>query len=163
MLCNAIAAYQASNYWNEFTNYIETPYSLIVVSNDNTMGNAIVVKQPTCQDITAQVQAQALPGYEFVKWSDGFTENPHTIYVTSDTTITAEFRVASTPVENIFNSQISFYTTDGRLHIEGATTENYHILDAAGRLIYSGNATTLTLPRGIYLITMGGEVEKIVL
>ena len=160
MPCNAVAAYQASNYWNEFTNYIETPYSLIVVSNDNTMGNAIVVKQPTCQDITAQVQAQALPGYEFVKWSDGFTENPHTVYVTSDTTIIAEFRVASTPVENIFNSQISFYTTDGRLHIEGVESD-YQIYTTTGQCVYSGKATTLTLPRGIYLITINGKTDKL--
>ena len=227
--CNAVVAYQASNYWNKFTNYTETPYSLTVVSNDNTMGNAGVIKQPTCQDIIAQVQAQALPGYEFVKWSDGFTENPHTIYVTSDTTITAEFRKINEEPEdkhNIFivesadktqgdvtititanaikgfdfshwsdgstenprivtldenielyayfkvaeatnleTSKISsanIYTTNGTLHIEGATG-NYHILDAAGRLIYFGNASTLTLPRGIYLVTMGGEVEKIVL
>ena len=158
--CNAVAAYQASNYWNEFTNYIETPYSLIVVSNDNTMGNAIVVKQPTCQDITAQVQAQALPGYEFVKWSDGFTENPHTIFVTSDTTITAEFRVASTPVENIFNSQISFYTTDGTLHIEGVESD-YQIHTTTGQCVYSGKETTLTLPRGIYLITINGKTDKL--
>ena len=158
--CNAVAAYQASNYWNEFSNYIETPYSLIVVSNDNTMGNAIVVKQPTCQDITAQVQAQALPGYEFVKWSDGFTENPHTVYVTSDTTITAEFRVASTPVENIFNSQISFYTTDGTLHIEGVESD-YQIYTTTGQCVYSGKATTLTLSRGIYLITINGKTDKL--
>ena len=227
--CNAVATYQASNYWNEFTNYIETPYSLIVVSNDNTMGNAIVVKQPTCQDITAQVQAQALPGYEFVKWSDGFTENPHTIFVTSDTTITAEFKKINEEPENKHNifivesadktqgdvtititakaikgfefshwsdgstenprivtldenielyayfkvadatnvetskiSSANIYTTNGTLHIEGATTD-YHILDAAGRLIYSGNASTLSLPRGIYLVTINGETHKIVL
>ena len=227
--CNAVAAYQSSNYWNEFSNYLESPYSLTVVSNDNTMGNAVVIKQPTCQDIIAQVQAQALPGYEFVKWSDGFTENPHTIYVTSDTTITAEFRKINEEPEdkhNIFivesadktqgdvtititanaikgfdfshwsdgstenprivtldenielyayfkvaeatnletskRSSANIYTTNSTLHIEGATSD-YHILDTAGRLIYSGNATTLTLPRGIYLITMGGEVEKIVL
>ena len=66
-----------------------------------------------------------------------------------------------TNVENSIEC-IEIYTTNGTLHVEGAT-ENYHILDAAGRLIYSGNATTLQLPRGIYLITMGGEVEKIVL
>lgn len=227
--CNAVAAYQASNYWNEFSNYLESPYSLTVISNNNTMGNAIVIKQPTCQDITAQVQAQALPGYEFVKWSDGFTENPHTIFVTSDTTITAEFKKINEEPEdkhnifivesadktqgdvtititakaikgfefshwsdgstenprivtldenielyayfkvadatNVETSKISsanIYTTNGTLHIEGATTD-YHILDAAGRLIYSGNASTLSLPRGIYLVTINGETHKIVL
>ena len=225
--CNAVENYKASNFWNSFSNFKANPYSLTVKTNNNTMGEAFIIKQPNCQDITAQVQAQALPGYEFVKWSDGFTENPHTIYVTRDTTITAEFRKINEEPENKHNifivesadktqgdvtititanaikgfdflhwsdgstenprnvtlednvelyayfkvadatnvetskiSSANIYTTNGTLHIEGAT-ENYHILDAAGRLIYSGNATTLTLPRGIYLITMGGEVEKI--
>ena len=89
--CGAMAAYQGSTYWNEFTNYIESPYSLSVEVNDNTMGMAVVAKQNTCTDITAIVQAQARPGYEFVKWSDGFTENPHTVFVMEDMTITAEF------------------------------------------------------------------------
>lgn len=229
MPCNAVEDYKASNHWNSFSNFKANPYSLTVKTNNNTMGEAFIIKQPNCQDITAQVQAQALPGYEFVKWSDGFTENPHTIYVTRDTTITAEFRKINEEPENKHNifivesadktqgdvtititanaikgfefshwsdgstenprivtldenielyayfkvaeatnvetskiSSANIYTTNNTLHIEGAT-ENYHILDAAGRLIYSGNATTLTLPRGIYLITMGGEVEKIVL
>ena len=67
-----------------------------------------------------------------------------------------------TDLETSKISSANIYTTNGILHIEGAT-DDYHILDAAGRLIYSGNASTLQLPRGIYLITMGGEVEKIVL
>ncbi len=59
-------------------------------------------------------------------------------------------------------SSANIYTQNGTLHIEGVT-ENYHIIDASGRLIYSGNATTLQLPRGIYLVNINGEVEKIVL
>ena len=160
--CSAVADYQASNYWNEFTNFVENPHTLTAIANDETMGIVTIIKQATCQDITSQIVAQPLPGYEFVKWSDGFTENPHTIYVTDDTTITAEFRVASTPVENTTDSNIQIFTTNNTLHIEGAQTD-YHILDVAGRLIYSGNATTLTLPRGIYLITIAGETQKIIL
>ena len=160
--CNAVATYQASNYWNEFTNYIESPYSLSVNVNDNSMGVAVITKQNTCADVTAQVQAQALPGYEFVKWSDGFTENPHTIYVTSDTIITAEFRVASTPVENITDNQTSVYSIDGILHIDGLTTD-YQIYNVSGQLVYIGKETTLSLPRGIYLIVINGNTQKIAL
>ena len=227
--CNAVEDYKASNHWNSFSNFKANPYTLTVNTNNNTMGEAFVIKQPNCQDIIAHILAQALPEYEFVKWSNGFTENPYTIYVTRDTTITAEFRkikeepedkhntfivesadktqgdvtitITANAIEgfefsywsdgstenprivtldenielyayfkvaeatNLETSKISsanIYTTNGTLHIEGAT-DDYHILDAAGRLIYSGNASTLQLPRGIYLITMGGEVEKIVL
>ena len=59
-------------------------------------------------------------------------------------------------------SSTNIYTTNGTLHIEGAIAD-YHILDAVGRLIYSGNATTLQLPRGIYLVTINGETQKVVL
>ena len=104
-------------------------------------------------------------GYTFDKWSDGNTDNPRKIIVTEDVNLIAILKSnsPSTNLDSNLNTKIRIYTTNGTLHIEGATTENYHILDAAGRLIYSGNATTITLPRGIYLITMGGEVEKIVL
>ena len=161
--CSAVADYQASNYWNEFTNFVENPYTLTAVANDETMGVVTIIKQPTCQDITSQIVAQPLPGYEFVKWSDGSTENPYEFYITENTELYAYFKVAeATNVETSKISSANIYTTNGTLHIEGATSD-YHILDAAGRLIYSGNATTLTLPRGIYLVTINGEVEKIVL
>ena len=112
------------------------------------------------------IEAIAIEGFEFDGWSDGNTDNPRTIVLTEDTKLYAYFRMAQggnpTDLENSKISSANIYTTNGTLHIEGATYD-YHILDAAGRLIYSGNATTLQLPRGIYLITIGGEVEKIVL
>ena len=228
--CGAMAAYQGSTYWNEFTNYIESPYSLSVEVNDNTMGMAVVAKQNTCTDITAIVQAQARPGYEFVKWSDGFTENPHTVFVMEDMTITAEFakegalegdnenrifivesadetqgnvkiaitaeaiegfvfdhwsdgctenpRVVTldddvelyayfvieteTDVENSRITSAEVYSNNGMLHVEGAE-EDYHVLDAAGRSVYSGCDAAVSLPRGVYVVVVGDEVEKVVL
>ncbi len=232
--CNAVATYQASTYWNEFTNYIESPYSLSIKVNDNSMGIAVIIKQNSCIDVTAQVQAQALPGYEFVKWGDGFTENPHTLFVTENMTITAEFkkigeepedkpgegeihnnfivesadktqgnvkititaeaiegfefdhwsdgstenprvvtldadvelyayfRVAGTGLENSVISSANVYGNNGTLYVEGAETD-YYVLDAAGRLIYSGRESALSLPRGVYVVNVGGEVQKVVL
>ena len=232
--CNAVAAYQASTYWNEFTNYIESPYSLSIKVNDNSMGIAVIIKQNSCTDVTAQVQAQALPGYEFVKWSDGFTENPHTLFVTENMTITAEFRkigeepedkpgeeekhnnfivesadktqgaveititaeaiegfefdhwsdgstenprvvtldadvelyayfrVAGTGLENSVISSANVYGNNGTLYVEGAETD-YHVLDMAGRLIYTGRDAQLQLPCGVYMVAIGGEVQKVVI
>ena len=231
--CGAMAAYQGSTYWNEFTNYIESPYSLSVEVNDNTMGMAVVTKQNTCTDITAIVQAQARPGYEFVKWSDGFTENPHTVFVMEDMAITAEFApmtkeynvsvvcdetmgivigggtykegesiiieaiakegyhfvkwsdgnienprtiVVTEDVElmakfeeddktmddNVDESSVIVYVQDGVIYIEGADAD-YNVFDASGRLIYTGRDAQLQLPRGVYVIAVGGEVEKVVI
>ena len=121
---------------------------------------------PNMGGVKITLTAEPIKGFEFVGWSDGSTENPYEFYITENTELYAYFQIiqGETPVD-LETSKISsanIYTTNGTLHIEGAT-ENYHILDAAGRLIYSGNATTLTLPRGIYLVTINGEVEKIVL
>ena len=66
-----------------------------------------------------------------------------------------------TNVENTFEN-ISIFTTNGTLHIEGAENE-YQIHTATGQLVYSGNDATLSLPRGIYLVTIAGKTEKVVL
>ncbi|MBO5085610.1 MAG: hypothetical protein J6A44_03885, partial [Paludibacteraceae bacterium] len=194
---------------------------------------AVVTKQNTCTDITAIVQAQARPGYEFVKWSDGFTENPHTVFVMEDMAITAEFApmtkeynvsvvcdetmgivigggtykegesiiieaiakegyhfvkwsdgnienprtiVVTEEVElmaefeeddktmddNVDESSVIVYVQDGVIYIEGADAD-YNVFDASGRLIYTGRDAQLSLPRGVYMIAVGGEVEKVVL
>ena len=112
------------------------------------------------------IKAVAIEGFEFDRWSDDNTENPRTIVLPEDTKLYAYFKMSSgeNPV-NLETSKIqsaNVYTNNGILHVEGAET-NYHVLDAAGRLIYSGNASTLSLPRGIYLITINGETQKIVL
>ncbi len=134
---------------------IEEHNNFIVESANETHGNVKIT-----------ITAEAIEGFEFDQWSDGNTENPRIVTLDEDIELYAYFRMAQggTPVDLEISkiSSANIYTTNGTLHIEGATTD-YHILDAAGRLIYSGNATTLTLPRGIYLVTMGGEVEKIVL
>ena len=140
----------------------ETAYTLTVNVNDVNMGVAVTTKQATCSDITAQVQAQSKPGYKFVGWSDGFTENPHTIFVTEDMTITAEFAKEEVDVENVQITSTNVYSRNGILHVEGAETD-YYVLDMAGRLVYSGRDTELQLPRGVYLVSIKGEVQKIIL
>ena len=225
--CIAFEAYKASSYWNEFSNYDVNTYRVSIDVNDEIMGNAHVVRQATCDDVTALVQAQPQPGYKFVKWSDGFVENPHVVYVKKDTELIAEFAEIDSDVNNVcivesadeeigeidvillataidgfkFShwsdnnrenpriislkknielyayfvmsdqsvdidvSQIQsadVYSREGTLYIEGAEID-YHVLDAAGRLVYTGRDTQLQLPRGVYVIAVGGEVEKVVL
>jgi len=160
--CGSIAKYKAADGWSEFTNYEEISSKLTVDVNDKTMGFATVTKPNSCTDDVAQVQAQALAGYEFVRWSDGATENPHILLVTEDMTITAEFRVVGTGLENSVISSASVYVNNGVLYVEGAETD-YHVLDAAGRLIYTGRDAQLQLPCGVYMVAIGGEVQKVVL
>ena len=108
------------------------------------------------------IEAIADKGYHFEKWSDGNIENPRTITVTENIELSATFELDETPVENVQITSANVYSRDGRLHVEGAETD-YYVLDMAGRLIYSGRDTELQLPRGVYVVNVGGEVQKVVL
>ena len=121
---------------------------------------------PSMGGVEITLTAKPIEGFEFVEWTDGNTDNPRILTLTENIEVYARFQMAQseTPVD-LETSKIqsaNVYTNNGILHVEGAET-NYHVLDAAGRLIYSGNASTLSLPRGIYLVTINGEVEKIAL
>ena len=110
------------------------------------------------------IEAIADKGYHFEKWSDGNIENPRTITVTENIELSATFELDETSV-NVKNVQITsanVYSRNGILHVEGAETD-YYVLDMAGRLIYSGRDTKLQLPRGVYVVNVGGEVQKVVL
>ena len=225
--CKALSAYRAAEGWN-FVNYTEFSFILNIDVNDATMGFATVTKQNSCDDNVAQVQAQALPGYKFVRWSDGSTENPHIVLVTEDMTLTAEFakegekpekqhnnfivesadatqglveititakaiegfefshwsdgstenprnvtldkdvelyayfQIKGTGLENSVISSANVYANNGVLYVDGAETD-YHILDMSGRLIYSGRDTQVQLPRGVYVVSVNGEIQKVVL
>ena len=45
---------------------------------------------------TQTIQATPQPGFAFDKWSDGNTQNPRTVKLTSDLTLTASFKTATT-------------------------------------------------------------------
>ena len=160
----AYSSYFHHAYWGQFLNIetIDVDYKKLTAIANNAEWGVVEGGDYYNNGDEATLTATANNGYRFVKWSDEVTDNPRTIVVTQDSTFTAIFEVAGTDLETSKISSANIYTTNGTLHIEGATG-NYHILDAAGRLIYSGNATTLQLPRGIYLVTINGEVEKIVL
>ena len=162
--CGSITKYKTAEYWNEFTNYEEVPSTTLTINvNDETMGFATVTKQNSCDDNVAQVQAQAKAGYKFVRWSDGSTDNPHIVLVEEDMTITAEFAPeTSTTVDNVTNSSIVIYTDGNTLYIESAETD-YYVLDAAGRLVYSGRDAQIQLPRGVYVVSIAGEIQKVII
>ena len=109
----------------------------------------------------AIIEAIANKGYHFVKWSDGNTENPRTIVITEDLTLTAEFALDETPVEDTEESSVIVYVHDGMVYVEGVE-EDYHVLDAMGRLVYKGHESILLLPRGVYVIRIGNEEQKII-
>ena len=109
--------------------------------------------------------AEPIEGFEFSHWSDDNTDNPRAFYPDGNLEVYAYFKIASSTPTNVENTQITsakVYGANGTLHVEGADND-YYVLDAAGKLMYAGRQETITLPTGVYLVTIAGEIQKVVL
>lgn len=90
--CGAMLNYIVADYWDGFLTLSESaPFMLTLQVNDVTMGSAIVLQQPTCNNYQATIQAVADSGFHFLRWSDGITDNPRQLLLVSDTSLTALF------------------------------------------------------------------------
>ena len=93
--CEATAAYQAAQYWNEFTNYNEGFNYVLEVTCDPERGTVVVNKMADCDDPTARVTAYPEMGYAFLGWSENGTlvseANPYTFTMESSRELQAEF------------------------------------------------------------------------
>ena len=72
-------------------NYVEHMFEFSAVSEDESKGVVYLQQEPTCTNRVAVLSAIPANGYRFDHWSTGCTNNPYTMTVTSDTTITAFF------------------------------------------------------------------------
>jgi hypothetical protein len=75
------------NFTAEFEAII---YHVTVSANNQSMGTVTGEGDYTYNSNTT-VSASANTGYRFVRWNDGYTDNPRTVTVTSDMNFTAEF------------------------------------------------------------------------
>ena len=86
-----------ANYWNpdslpvEWGFNIKSIFIVTIKANDNdcgrVKGGGVVVGSSS----TANISASPFIDYHFARWSDGITDNPRTLTVTSDTSLTAFF------------------------------------------------------------------------
>ena len=67
-----------------------------------------------------------------------------------------------TQIENAENANVAIYSVGGVLYVDGLSAD-YQVFDVNGRLVYSGRESVLSLPRGVYVVNVGGEVEKVVI
>ncbi len=112
-----------------FAEAVSTPTITLTV-NDETMGSASY----TMDGNTAVLTATANEGYSFVIWSDGNTENPRTVTITSDTAFMAIFtETETTPTITVTVNDETMgsatYTMDGNTAVLTATAnEGYSFL-----------------------------------
>ena len=89
--CEAKDLYQAASDWKDYKDQI---YGLSYdVNLSATEGGFAKITSSDCSSNTITIEAttQSTESYEFVRWSDGNTENPRTMTMTEDINLTAEF------------------------------------------------------------------------
>ena len=155
--------YAEAEYWNNFTDIRETGvvlYTVTANATDETMGYVIGAGEYP-QGSTATLVAIPFGQNYFVRWNDGNTDNPRTITVTGDMTFTAEFAPAGSAVETLGNGERGIYATGRTLHVENGG-ESYRVYTAAGRLVYTGNDSSVTLSApGMYIVRTGDRSQKV--
>ena len=155
--------YAEAEYWNNFTDIRETGvvlYTVTANATDETMGY-VTGGGEYPQGSTATLVAIPFGQNYFVRWNDGNTDNPRTITVTGDMTFTAEFAPAGSAVETLENGERGIYATGRTLHVENGG-ESYRVYTAAGRLVYTGNDSSVTLSApGMYIVRTGDRSQKV--
>ena len=155
--------YAEAEYWNNFTDIRETGvvlYTVTANATDETMGY-VTGGGEYPQGSTATLVAIPFGQNYFVRWNDGNTDNPRTITVTGDMTFTAEFAPAGSAVETLGNGERGIYATGRTLHVENGG-ESYRVYTAAGRLVYTGNDSSVTLSApGMYIVHTGDRSQKV--
>ena len=155
--------YAEAEYWNNFTDIRETGvvlYTVTANATDETMGY-VTGGGEYPQGSTATLVAIPFGQNYFVRWNDGNTDNPRTITVTGDMTFTAEFAPAGSAVETLGNGERGIYATGRTLHVENGG-EYYRVYTAAGRLVYTGNDSSVTLSApGMYIVHTGDRSQKV--
>ena len=164
----SVSLYSANAYWKNF--FIQpipgVNYTITVASNDSLMGTTL--GSGTYEENTnAQLVAVTQAGYSFQQWSDGNTDNPRNVVVTSDSTFTAEFTVARSVSDTIYleydGKDAMQYTLEdyGVYYLGGKVynSQNLYIklYYSDGKLILSGtdDIEMSSYPNGIYIVTDG--------
>ena len=90
---------------------------------------------------------------------EAYQEAPIWKYFTNITTIQ---NGSTTDLKNQTEEDVLIYSNGNTIYFEGLTTE-YKIFNASGKLIYKGTETSLSLPKGSYIVRINNQVAKVVL
>ena len=85
--CSAIDAYLAAPVW-QFLDLHGLNYNVNLTA---TEGGAAKITAAYCESNNVTIEAYASDNYQFKQWSDGNTDNPRTLTLTKNLTLTAEF------------------------------------------------------------------------
>ena len=142
--CDCVGVYQS--VFNKPVQEHSAVFNVQVSPTEN--GYAEVLKNTLCG---AQICATPNFGYHFSQWSDGNTDNPRTLVLTQDTTLTAEFALtyAGQCGDNLYwaydeNSKAISITGSGMMYDYTATTQPWLLFkEQIVEVITSNTATSI--------------------
>ena len=88
--CESKEAYQAADGWSRFNDIRPSNFPQTTLLTDSERGHA-QIDEWICEPQSVVISATPYEGYVLTRWSDGNTDNPRTVLLTKDTTLTAEF------------------------------------------------------------------------
>ena len=92
--CGSLSSYKGKSGWSSFKNLTEPYfYAFELQTADAAMGKVKFDQPFTCASKVAYFSAVPATGYHFTQWSDGNTDNPRTLTLTKDMTLTAQFAI----------------------------------------------------------------------
>ena len=137
-------------------------YNLTVRSNDETMGTVSGGGEYRPGSIVT-IEAHANEGFRFTRWNDNITENPRDITLSQDRTYTAYFEPIDTKVNETSEEGFDVTVQDKTIYVHNSDGNEIQVTDIAGRSIYSGYDTTITVRTpGVYIVRCGDHTKKTV-
>lgn len=98
--CSVLETYRAAQNWSVFTLDGSTDYDIIF---GESKGGSVNITNYDCANSSVTIEAVAdNNSYQFSQWSDGNTENPRTLYLTQDTTLSAVFATQGQCGDNLY-------------------------------------------------------------
>ena len=158
-----------SSRWSCFSNFIETTgFSINASSADTTMGTVSILAQPTCSSPAAEVNAVPNDGFRFNHWSDGNSDNPRSLTLTSDTAITAYFVaviITNDGIADVEPLNAKVYSSQGQIVVEGADGNTVWLYDVNGRVLATKHDEYTPLRfdvsvSGSYMIKIGNHAAR---
>ena len=68
----------------------------------------------------------------------------------------------TTDLKNQTEEEVLIYSNGNTIYFDGLSTE-YKVFNISGKLIYKGTETSLSLPKGSYIVRINNQVAKVVL
>ena len=125
--CGKVSAYQNASGWGEFTSIREMDgctHTVTATSADEAMGS-VTGGGSYPHGGEATLAATPNVGYHFVQWNDGNHDNPRSLTVTHDTTLTASFApttVYTTVDTSVCNNKFPFFWNGLTITAAGSQT-----------------------------------------